>query len=204
MSAEKHAKEVSAVRRFGPLAFLILAAQIAIAWVLIQALLTPKSTVRVDDDPMLAQEWMGEPEAPAEGEESSEGLPYYYQMDALQGVVVNPAGTEGLRYLLASLELGLKAYDRRAQPPEDDVTATLAADAELLKSIDGHGNLMRAIASEELSRRPIEVYEGRQLAPLQEVIRDRINREVLLPAFGGGEPPEIVVAEVVFIELVIQ
>lgn len=205
MSAEKQAKEVSAVRRFGPLAILILAAQIGIAWVLIQTLLVPKPPVRSGDDAMLAQELMGVETKVTEDEEVARDLPFYFTTEALNKIAVNPAGTEGMRFMLATLQLGIKAYDRDKKPPGDDLTATLAEEPELIKMLEQYGGIMRSIATESFSKQPLEVFEQRQLAPLQEEIRDRINREVLRPAFAASEEnKEVVVVEVVFTDLVIQ
>lgn len=205
MSAEKQAKEVSAVRRFGPLAILILAAQIGIAWVLIQTLLVPKPPQRGGDDAMLAQELMGVETKVTEDETVAKDLPYYLTIEALSKIAVNPAGTEGTRFMLATLQLGIKVYDRDKKPPGDDITATLTEEPDLLKTLEPYGGIMRSIATESFSQQPLEVFEQRQLTSLQEEIRDRINREVLRPAFTASEvKKEFVVVEVLFTDLVIQ
>ncbi len=131
-------------------------------------------------------------------------LPHYYAPEAFQRLIVNPAGTNAQRYILTSVELGLKSYDRTAKPPKDDITDKLAQDAVVMETLGRYVGKMRSIMSESLSRRRIGEFDRRELIPIQQEIRDRINQEVLRPAFPPATKRQIVVVEVLFTEMVIQ
>lgn len=191
------------LKRYGPLAAVVLLAQIGIAWLLVTTLLkSPSSPERADDatERQMAVEQAGVPAG-----EVSRRLPYYYAPEALRRIVVNPARTNASRFMSVSVELGLKSYDRSKKPPKDDVTKNLGKDKESLAILDKYATKMRAIIRDELSKRGIDDYDRQELLPVQNNIRARINREVLKPAFEADKAKRSVVAvEMLFTELIIQ
>lgn len=177
-----------ALRRYGPLVGLVLIAQVIILWVFIETL-----SSRFSD------------QADVSSIAESRRLPHYYAPEALRRITVNPARTKGQRFLSVSAELGLKAYDRTRVPPKDDVTRGLVKDGATLAILDKYASKMRSIIREALSRRGVDEFDRQDLIPLQNEIRERINREVLRPAFAGDKAKrDIVVVEVLFTELVLQ
>ena len=203
MSAEASKQSPSAMKRFGPLAVLVLLAQLGIAWVLIQTLLTPEKVETPAGDEMMAQKLMGERQDA--GEDQSRGdLPFYYAPPDLHRVAVNPAGTSGERVMVVAVELGLRAYDRSQDPPKE-ITGTLAAEADMLAVLDRYASRMRAITNEILSRKRIEDIEGGKLPEIAEQIRSTLNHDVMRPAFPRDESDKYVtIAEVLFPSVIIQ
>ena len=196
---EKGESGSSILRRFGPLVAVVLVAQLLIAWLVIEVVLV-RAGAPEDDDDILPP---ARSTAAVVGEDRR--LPYYYAPVAFQRIVANPANTNGQRFMLASLELGLKAYDRRKKPPKDDITAHLGQERAVVEIVDRYANKMRAIMADALARRGVDEFDRRDLLPIQEEIRQRINKEVLQPAFPLGTARyEVRVVEVLFTEMVIQ
>ncbi len=203
MAAEPKAGGRSTLRRYGPLGAAILIAQITVAWFLIRVLLAPAAPVKAAEDEMLKQTLTGQDvTAPAKQERR---LPYYYAPEPLRKLVVNPSRSNAERFLMTSIELGLKAYDRDKKPPKDDITAKLGKDAAMLTVLDKYASKMRAICIESLGKHSIDEFDRQELIPVQAEIRQRINTEVLQPAFSGDKSKRsVVVVEVLFTEMVIQ
>lgn len=193
----------SMLRRYGPLAAGVLIAQVLISWILIETLLAPGPAAE-SETATFERQVRGSQVAQASAAEERR-LPHYYAPEAFRRVVVNPARTNASRFMMTSLELGLKSYDRSRKPPKDDVTKNLGGDAETLAILDKYASKMRSIMIAELGKRGIDEFDRQDLIPVQEAIRERINREVLRPAFPAGKAKrEVVVVEVLFTEMVIQ
>ncbi len=203
MAAEPKAGGRSALRRYGPLGAAILIAQITVAWFLIRILLAPAVPVKAAEDEILKQTLSGQDVT--EPAKQDRRLPYYYAPETLRKVVVNPARSNAERFLMTSIELGLKAYDRDKKPPKDDITARLGKDAATLAVLDKYASKMRAVIIESLGKRGIDEFERQELIPVKAEIRQRLNDEVMQTAFSGDKSKRsVVVVEVLFTEMVIQ
>lgn len=189
----------STLKKYGPLAAIVLLAQVVLAWVVIQV--TLKDNVGTRET---AEELLPEVEEQMEGEEGTQSteLPFYLKRPAmLDGITANPAGTNAQRFVVVGIELGLIGHDADGEPfkPKD-----IETNAEALLKVDANLGKMKAIIINVLGSKYIDQYE-KQMAEIADEIRRELNRQVFekIPWDDDGKMG-IEVAEVIFTGKIIQ
>ena len=114
----------SVLKKYGPLAAIVLLAQVVLAWGIISFVF--KDNVPEEEREDLIPEQSVELRS-GQVEEKSR-LPYYYSSEALGTITANPAGTNSERFVVLTVQLGLEIYDRDESPPDDDITNSFNKD----------------------------------------------------------------------------
>lgn len=189
----------SVLKKYGPLAAIVLLAQVVLAWVVIQVTLKDKVGLDDTEDPLI-------PEIEQQMVESDDGsvsteLPYYLKRpDVLERITANPAGTNASRFVVIGVELGLigKNADGELKPAE------IEADAPALLLIDSNLGKMKSIILSILGKTYIDQFES-EMDLIGDEILGELNRQVF-DKISWDEDGEkfIKVSEVVFTSKIIQ
>jgi flagellar basal body-associated protein FliL len=189
----------SVLKKYGPLAAIVLLAQVVLAWVVIQVTLKDKVSLDDTEDPLI-------PEIEQQMVESDDGsvsteLPYYLKRpDVLERITANPAGTNASRFVVIGVELGLigKNADGELKPAE------IEADAPALLLIDSNLGKMKSIILSILGKTYIDQFES-EMDLIGDEILGELNRQVF-DKISWDEDGEkfIKVSEVVFTSKIIQ
>jgi len=161
----------SVLKKYGPLAAIVLLAQVVLAWVVINVTVGDKMGKREEDEDLLSQA-----QTVAERQEAQETgeLPYYFTDPALQGITANPAGTNAQRYAVLSVELGLVGEDDGKPIPADE----LPTDEALVAQVPKYMGLVKSIVLTKLRSSYIDDLEN-NLGTIMDELRDELNQQVL-------------------------
>ena len=146
----------SVLKKYGPLAVIVLLAQVVLAWVVIQVTLKDKVGLDDTEDPLIPEIEQQMVES-ADGSASTE-LPYYLKRpEALDRITANPAGTNASRFVVIGVELGLigKNADGENLKP-----AEIEGDAPALLLIDSNLGKMKSIILSVLGKTYIDQFES--------------------------------------------
>lgn len=195
-------KEGNALKRYGPLAVIVLVAQVTLAWLVIEFAFKTRVNTGLEED--LTREYameFGEKKADTKG-----GLPFYYTSEDLENIIANPAGTNAERFVMFDIQLGLVAHDRSKKPPKDDITKKVAADGKTLEKLGKHTTKIKSIILKVIRMKTVDQLSGDSLHEVEEEIRKRLNEEVFKVIFPitKDSQKEIQVQEVGFTGIVIQ
>ncbi len=176
---EEDQEEGSPLMRYLPLIAVVLVVQIILVYVTVTFFLGPS------EPPPEAEQEVVEEEAPPPEEEAPDlgELEVAIVYEALESIVVNPAGTEGLRFLSAKIHLGLSSAQ---------VEQTIEEKKLGSKIRDGLIDILRAKTIAELDPEYHEV--------LKTQIKDKLN-EILVGKDSNAAPA---VVEVYFQTFVLQ
>lgn len=199
---ENDSDSPSVLKKYGPLAAIVLVAQVVLAWVLIEYVFTGRPDTEGEAELFPDERIV----VAAKTERAATRLPYYYKSAELKNIVSNPAGTNAQRIVMASIQLGLVGYDRSKKPPKDDITNKLGEDMQLLQKIDQNAAKMKSIVVKVLRTKTVDQLDGERLTQVEEEIRRRLNDEIFKRIFDVDEKNtrEISVQEVDFSDIVIQ
>jgi len=192
----------SVLKKYGPLAGIVLLAQVVLAWVVITFALK-------DNVPEAPQEdLMPKPTEITRGgqEEERTALPYYYSSSTLTSITANPAGTNAERFVMFSVQLGLVAYNSDDDPPDNDVTKTLGENADLLAQIGLYDLLIKSLIVEIVRLKTVDELDGEIIHEVRDEIRQRLNKDVFQKLFAPSDdnPIEVEIQGVVFSDIIIQ
>ncbi len=192
----------SVLKRFGPLAILVLIVQIIVAWAIItfyfkggaldeggEEFLPPATEITRDGQ-----------------KQEREKLPYYYSSEKLQSMTANPAGTNASRFAMFSVQLGLVAYNRDKKPPDDDITDSLVPDDDTHVKLALYEHKIKEIIVHVVRLKTIDQLSAEFLPDVKDEIRQELNREVFQKIFApeDNDNIEVEVQEVVFSDIIIQ
>ena len=189
----------SVLKKYGPLAAIVLLAQVVLAWVVIQVTLKDKVSLDDTEDPLI-------PEIEQQMVESDDGsvsteLPYYLKRpDVLERITANPAGTNASRFVVIGVELGLIGKNADGELK----AAEIEADAPALLLIDSNLGKMKSIILSILGKTYIDQFES-EMDLIGDEILGELNRQVF-DKISWDEDGEkfIKVSEVVFTSKIIQ
>ncbi len=195
----------SVLKKYGPLALIVLIAQVVLAWGVVTFLLKDKVAEEPKEEELLAPPSI---EMTERGEKQErEGLPYYYSSEELKSITTNPAGTNAERFVMFSVQLGLVARDHKESPPKD-ITDQLGGNTAVLDKISQYDPLIKATIVSIVRQKTIEQLVGENISDVQDEIRRELNRKVFQKLFAWNKEKEnkieVVVEEVVFSDLIIQ
>ena len=189
----------SVLKKYGPLAVIVLLAQVVLAWVVIQVTLKDKVGLDDTEDPLIP-EIEQQMVASADGSASTE-LPYYLKRpEVLERITANPAGTNASRFVVIGVELGLigKNADGELKPAE------LEADAPALLLIDSNIGKMKSIILSVLGKTYIDEFES-EMDLIGDEILGELNRQVFDKISWDEDGKKFIkVSEVVFTSMLIQ
>jgi flagellar basal body-associated protein FliL len=193
---------LSVFKKYGPFALAVLLAQVLLAWVVI-AIAFKDNTPEPAQDELIPEVHM----MPGQTLETRQHrLPYFYIADDLRDIVANPAGTNADRIVMATVQLGLEAYDREKDPPENDITKKLDNYPELLETLDKNSLKMKGVILEILLQKTVDQFSGESKHEIEDEVRKQLNEKVFKILFQNSEENsiEILVQEAQFAGLVIQ
>jgi len=189
----------SVLKKYGPLAAIVLLAQVVLAWVVIQMTLKDKVGPDDSEDPLLPQI---EQQMEADDGSGSTELPYYLKRpDVLERITANPAGTNASRFVVIGVELGLIGQNADG----DNLTpAEIEGDADALLLIDSNLGKVKSIILSVLGKTYIDQFESEMTEIGDEILRE-LNRQVFdRIAWDEDGKKHIEVSEVVFTSKIIQ
>ncbi|MFA6107326.1 MAG: flagellar basal body-associated FliL family protein [Candidatus Latescibacterota bacterium] len=213
----------SVLKKYGPLALIVLMAQAVLGWVLLTQILhtdrpgtqEQQSTEQlIDDRPAPSG-----PEGGGRGTEHQE-LPFIYAPTKLAEMTANPAGTNSQRFVMFSVQLGIVAENTAETDPEKrNLTEKMAEHPEVTEKLNEYVALMKSIIVRIVRQKTIPELEGENLQATADEIRESINAEVLEEAFKvepdkpgflglfGGEKKnkiKVIVQDVIFTDIIVQ
>lgn len=189
----------STLKKYGPLAAIVLLAQVVLAWVVIQVTISDKVGPADSEEPLLP-----EIEQQRRIDDSGEvtALPFYLKRpETLGSITANPAGTNASRFVVIGVELGLIGLNSDGEPfkPSD-----IEADVGGLLLIDTNLGKMKSVILSILGKKYIDQYES-EMAEIADEIRRELNRQVFGKITWDEDGKKMIeVAEVVFTNKIIQ
>ena len=190
----------SVLKKYGPLAVIVLLAQVVLAWVVIQVTLKDKVGLDDTEDPLIPEIEQQMVES-ADGSASTE-LPYYLKRpEVLERITANPAGTNASRFVVIGVELGLigKNADGENLKP-----AEIEGDAPALLLIDSNLGKMKSIILSVLGKTYIDQFES-EMDLIGDEILGELNRQVFDKISWDEDGKKFIkVSEVVFTSKIIQ
>ena len=194
----------SVLKKYGPLALIVLLAQVMLAWVVIEFAL--KDNVPEEEQEDLSPEQTVELRSGGQQEERSR-LPFYYNSSALESITANPAATNSERFVVLTVQLGLEAYNRDESPPDDDITDSLAEKGnETIEKIKLYDQRIVSVISKTIRRKTIDELDGEFIHEIEDEIRKRLNKEIFERLFRVDEDhtTEVIVTELDISSMIIQ
>jgi len=184
------------LKKYGPLAAIVLLAQVVLAWVVITVTVGDKMSSQEPDEPLIPEAEVSE----GGSTEESDELPFYYSNPALTGITANPAGTNAQRYAVLSVELGLVAENEGEPiPPEE-----LATDADMALRAEKYMGLVKSIILAKLRSSNIDDLEYK-LGTILDELKAQLNQEVLNKVkWNDDETKKVRITDIRVTGLVIQ
>ena len=194
----------SLLKKYGPLAAIVLLAQVVLAWVLVEFGL---SNVKEEDTQLLVPETPTVEMYSGGDMEEMPLLPYYYSKEEFKTITANPAGTNSERFVVVSVQLGLLIYDddgkdRTAEVIELPDPQSDTAITKLLK----YDNRIISVVNKTLRLKTVDQLQGEFIQDTEDEIRDKLNNEIfyrLYPA-DDDDKTKVEVSEVDFLNIIIQ
>ena len=121
-------------------------------------------------------------------------------------ITANPAGTNAERFVVVSVQLGLEAYNRDEDPPDDDITEGLAENAEILDKIKLYDQRIISVIGKTIRLKTIDELDGAFIHEIEDEIRKRLNNEIFARLFPVTEEKktEVIVSEVDISNIIMQ
>ena len=194
----------SGLKKYGPLAAIVLVAQVVLAWVVISLVLKDNVPESEEDPQDLIDEQRVELRSGQEEEKFR--LPFYYSPELLGNITANPAGTNSERFVVITVQLGLEAYNRDESPPDDDITEKLAEDTTTLEKIGRYDRRIVSVINRIIRLKTVDELEGEFIHEIEDEIRDKLNKDIFERLFRVDDEnkEEVIVAEVDISNLIIQ
>lgn len=201
----------SVLKKWGPLAAIVLVAQGIVAWVVITTVFKDK----VGGEEHAAEIPLHETQIQEGGskEEHAGELPEYYSPAPLKKIMANPTGTDASRVVMVTVELGLIRTNKKPGEEEEAEAAGGHGGAEkgnpAFEPLNAYAGKMRAMIIEMLSSRGVdELLDKETRDELAEEIKKKLNSQIVSRVFVSDPENEeqklFEISEVIFSEFVIQ
>ena len=191
------------LKKYGPLAFIVLIAQVVLAWGIVTFVLQGQIPNEAEEEQLETDYQVSVAQ-----EDGENVLPYYFSPLELAKIAINPSGTNADRIAQFSVTLGLVATNTDEDKPEDrDITGQLAEKTELaLDKITPYLPRIKAVVREVMSSKTMDELEPEFEPLVRDETKDRLNREIFKKIFKIGEENkiEVKVQDVRFIDLVMM
>jgi flagellar basal body-associated protein FliL len=198
----------SVLKKWGPLAAIVLVAQGIVAWVVITTVFKDKAgSAEHPAEPILRETQVQEG---GNKTEHAGPLPQYYSPAPLKKIMANPAGTDASRVVMVAVELGLiEIGEPHGEGEEEEGGEGGEKDNPAFAPMTPYAGKMRALIIEMISSRGIdELLDPEGKKELQEEIKKKLNTQILSKIFVPDPEKEdqklFEISEVIFSEFVIQ
>ena len=196
------------LKKWGPLAAIVMLAQAIIAFVLIEFVLQdnmpdgPQEQLMPENSSVEIRQ-IQQPEK----EDVRDRLPYIYDSPkVLRTITANPAGTNSERFVVLSVQLGLEAYNTEESPPDDDITSDLKNNTLVLERIGEYDLKIKALITSIIRGKTVDELDAQFQNELESEMRDVLNREIFDRLFKIDEEnkTKVRVVEVNISDIIIQ
>ena len=188
----------SVLKKYGPLAAIVLLAQVVLAWVVIQFTVGDVQQSVDDGEDLVSMQ-----QEETQGEEEDRGtLPFFFDSgEMLQKITFNPAGTNAERFSVISIQLGLSGTNDGVPMTPAELEVDPAVGLQITKNI----SFIKAKTLELLRAKTIDQLNSDAIGDVGKELRDMINEEVFVKIEWDEErKKKIKVQEVIFIDLIVQ
>jgi len=191
----------SVLKKYGPLAGIVLLAQVVLAWVVIEFAL--KDNIPEQQPDPLIPEAEAAPRGGADEERTA--LPFLYSSPELKSITANPAGTNASRFVMFTVRLGLVARDHDENPPKD-ITDSLKDDADLLAKIGEYDAMIKEIITQIVRLKTVDELDAERIDEVKDEIKLRLNKDIFQKLFqiDDDNKREVQVHKVIFADFIIQ
>lgn len=198
----------SVLKKWGPLAAIVLVAQVTVAWVLITTVFKDRAGGGEHAaEPILRETQVEEGGTKAE---HTGPLPEYYSPALLKKILANPAGTNASQVVMLSVELGLTNINEKA--PEEKKASGGEGEAKedpAMAKLNPYLGKMRSVIVDLVSAKGVdEILDPEGKKALQEEIKKALNAQIMervyVPDPEDEEAKLFTISEVIFPEFVIQ
>jgi len=191
----------SVLKKYGPLAAIVMLAQAVIAFLIIEFVLK-ENMPEEPQDPLIPQ--MTSETTRQSGETPNDRLPYLYASDELKTITANPAGTNSERFVVLSVQLGLEAFNE----DEEDITGKLAENLEVLDKIALYDLKIKSLIMRIIRGKTVDELDAQFQDELEDEIRQVVSKEIFDRLFKTGDGTEnttaVRVVEVNISDIIIQ
>tara|TARA_B100000676_G_C17770647_1_gene676536 strand:- start:30 stop:671 length:642 start_codon:yes stop_codon:yes gene_type:complete len=194
------------LKKYGPLAAIVMLAQAVIAFLIIEFVLK-ENMPEEPQDPLIPQ-MTSETTRPSGGASDDEPLPFLYASNDLKTITANPAGTNSERFVVLSVQLGLTAYNTEESPPDDDITDKLGENTEVLDKIKLYDLKIKSLIMRIIRGKTVDQLDAQFQDELEDEIRKVVSKEIFDRLFKTGDGEEnttnVRVVEVNISDIIIQ
>ena len=191
----------SVLKKYGPLAAIVMLAQAVIAFLIIEFVLK-ENMPEEPQDPLIPQ--MTSETTRQSGETPNDRLPYLYASEELKTITANPAGTNSERFVVLSVQLGLEAFNE----DEEDITDKLAENLEVLDKIALYDLKIKSLIMRIIRGKTVDELDAQFQDELEDEIRQVVSKEIFDRLFKTGDGTEnttaVRVVEVNISDIIIQ
>jgi flagellar basal body-associated protein FliL len=191
----------SVLKKYGPLAAIVMLAQAVIAFLIIEFVLK-ENMPEEPQDPLIPQ--MTSETTRQSGETPNDRLPYLYASEELKTITANPAGTNSERFVVLSVQLGLEAFNE----DEEDITGKLAENLEVLDKIALYDLKIKSLIMRIIRGKTVDELDAQFQDELEDEIRQVVSKEIFDRLFKTGDGTEnttaVRVVEVNISDIIIQ
>ena len=196
------------LKKWGPLAAIVMLAQAIIAWVLVEFVLQdnmpdgPQEQLMPENSSVEIRQ-IQQPEK----EDVRDRLPYIYDSPkVLRTITANPAGTNSERFVVLSVQLGLEAYNTEESPPDDDITSKLKENTVVLERIAEYDLKIKALITSIIRGKTVDELDAQFQNELESEMRDVLNREIFDRLFkiDDENKTKVRIVEVNISDIIIQ
>lgn len=199
----------SVLKKWGPLAAIVLVAQGIVAWVVITTVFKDRAgNAEHAAEPILNETLV--PEGGTKPEHAGP-LPEYYSPAPLKKIIANPAGTDASRVVMVAVELGMININEKHGEEEEGGGGGGEGENENpdFAPLTPYAGKMKAIIIDMISSRGIdELLDPEGKKELQEEIKKKLNTQILSKVFVPDPEKEdqkiFEITEVIFSDFVIQ
>ena len=191
----------SVLKKYGPLAAIVMLAQAVIAFLIIEFVLK-ENMPEEPQDPLIPQ--MTSETTRQSGETPNDRLPYLYASEELKTITANPAGTNSERFVVLSVQLGLEAFNE----DEEDITGKLGENLEVLDRIALYDLKIKSLIMRIIRGKTVDELDAQFQDELEDEIRQVVSKEIFDRLFKTGDGTEnttaVRVVEVNISDIIIQ
>ena len=198
----------SVLKKWGPLAAIVLVAQVTVAWVLITTVFKDRAgSADHAPEPILSETQVQEG---CNKEESSGELLEYFSPPGLKKIVANPTGTDGAQVVMLSVDLGLKNLKPLTEKKKKESGGEGGEEKDPdMDRMTPYLPKMKAMIIEIVSSKGVvELSDPETRKELQDEIKKQLNSKILSRLYVKDEEDEkkkmLTIEEVIFSDFVIQ
>ena len=195
------------LKKWGPLAAIVMLAQAIIAFVLIEFVLRDNVPEQPQEQLMPENSSVEIRQIQPEKEDVRDRLPFIYDSPkVLRTITANPAGTNSERFVVLSVQLGLEAYNTEESPPDDDITGALKDNTTVLEKIALYDLKIKALITSIIRGKTVDELDAQFQNELEGEMRDVLNREIFDRLFKIDEEnkTKVRIVEVNISDIIIQ